>query len=83
LAYSNNMPLQLKKEIEALVEFLVKCILEANDFASLLIHQYGNYFCQKLFPRLTNEQKMKLWKQLELDVPGMRKDRLPMIPEEY
>jgi hypothetical protein len=38
--------------LEKLVDFLVDKIIEADDFSSLLIDQYGNYFCQKLFPRL-------------------------------
>jgi RNA binding exosome subunit len=59
------------------VEFLVQSILDAKDFPSLLTHQYGNYFCQKLFPRLTNDQKMKLWKTLEESVPGEKKPFLP------
>ena len=42
-----------KEEYENFVEFLVANILDAKEFPNLLIHQFGNYFCQKLFPRLT------------------------------
>lgn len=34
-----------KVELEKLVDFLVDKISEADDFSSLLIDQYGNYFC--------------------------------------
>jgi len=63
------MTLQTKLEIEQLVDYLVSNILEANDFSSLLMHQFGNYFCQKLFPRLTEDQKLLLWKELDMNMP--------------
>ena len=64
------------------MEFLVDSILVTGCFSNLLIHQYGNYFCQKLFPRLTNEQKLKLWKELELDMPNYYKPALQQVPSD-
>jgi hypothetical protein len=36
-----------------LVQFLVNRMKEGMTFPNLLMDQYGNYFCQKLFPRLS------------------------------
>ena len=82
LTFSNQMNTVQKQELEQLVEFLVDSILAAGCFSNLLIHQYGNYFCQKLFPRLSNEQKLRLWKELELDMPNYLKPVLPQIEAE-
>ena len=51
-------------EVEKLVDFLVDKIIEANDFSALLTDQYGNYFCQKLFPRLKDTHKSRLLGEL-------------------
>ena len=66
-----------------LVDFVVGKIEQSNDFSRLLIHQYGNYFCQKLFPRLKNEHKLKLINHLLQEQEGQRKQVLNQIPEKY
>jgi len=70
-----------KMELEKLVDFLVDKIIEADDFSSLLIDQYGNYFCQKLFPRLKDQHKSKLLSDLEKICVGEKKPFLSQIGE--
>lgn len=57
LAHNKDISAQQKLEIEQFVDFIVSSICETNRFAQLLMHQYGNYFCQKLFQRLNNTHK--------------------------
>jgi hypothetical protein len=49
----------------------------------MLIHQYGNYFCQKLFPRLKSEHKFKFLEELRKNRPGEKKPDYPQIPKKY
>lgn len=68
-----------KVELEKLVDFLVDKISEADDFSSLLIDQYGNYFCQKLFPWLKDHHKSKLLTDLEKICVGEKKPFISQI----
>jgi hypothetical protein len=72
-----------KVEIEKLVDFLVDMISEADDFSSLLVDQYGNYFCQKLFPRLKDHHKGRLLSDLEKLRIGFHKPYLSQIGEQH
>jgi hypothetical protein len=45
-----------------MIEYIVKEV--EPKFSGLLIDQYGNYFCQKLFIKLNDEQKERLLKSL-------------------
>jgi hypothetical protein len=45
-----------------MIEYIVKEV--EPKFSELLIDQYGNYFCQKLFMKLNDEQKERLLKSL-------------------
>lgn len=82
LTISNQTTPQNKLEVEKLVDFLVEKILESKDFTTLLAHQYGNYFCQKLFPRLKDTHKLSLWKELEKTKEGETRQSYTQISDE-
>lgn len=59
---SKDMQRQIEKASASTIDFIVKEIEPL--FAEVLIDQYGNYFCQKLFPKLHDEHKFMLLKTL-------------------
>ena len=52
----------MQKEIEKATPVFIEQIIDEieENFNQVLVDQYGNYFCQKLFPILNDEQKMRL-----------------------
>jgi Mg/Co/Ni transporter MgtE len=65
----------LQKNIDRASPITIEKIVTEIEpkFAEILMDQYGNYFCQKLFLRLTDEQKHKLLMTLK---------EIHMTPEE-
>ena len=68
--------------IERFIEFLIQKISEVKQFANLLINQYGNYFCQKMFLILTHDQKKVLLDQLSEMRPDEKKEELHQLSED-
>ena len=72
---------ELQKAIEKVspifIDYLVKEI--EPHFSRLLIDQYGNYFCQKLFVKMSEENKLRLLKTLlekESDIQKPQKKKI-------
>ena len=72
------------KELQKLIERATPSFIEQvyreiePQIAEILIDQYGNYFCQKLFPKLAIEQTESLLKQLQQlhYTPDMKKEKI-------
>ena len=82
LNFNPKMSISEKQEQETLVNFLIDRIKVSKKFSHLLVDQYGNYFCQKLFPRLNNGHKMDLLQELVITQPGATKPKVEIIPPE-
>lgn len=53
---------ELQKSIDRASPITIEKIVQEIEpkFAEILVDQYGNYFCQKLFLRLNDQQKHRL-----------------------
>lgn len=59
---SKDLQKTIEKASSLFVDFVVKEI--EKQFSLILVDQYGNYFCQKLFQKLSDDHKMRLLNSL-------------------
>lgn len=51
---------------EADLDYLFSII--KNDFGSLMLNTFSNYFCQKLFPLVKQKQRLSIWKSIKTNI---------------